>query len=100
MNQNELEPVLEPVVEPLDDEMKIDREIITQIISEESACKDSTDLKLQKTLGKIILDSKYNGGGMAQTTIDTIFSRFRSFFNEAANICLEVSVFSFTFFYT
>ena len=67
-----------------DDNMETIRENISQehIKLNEISLEDTTELKLQKYLARIILDVKYDHN-MSQTCIEIILYKFKQYFNDA-----------------
>lgn len=79
----------------INDEMETD-EIIAYITSEHipPASRTTVNYILQKKLAKLIIDIKYESK-MHQTAVDSLLCRFKSFFNEAADLFLaKVSLLS------
>ena len=79
----------------INDEMETD-EIIAAITTEHSSSATGTTVNyiLQKKLAKLIIDIKYESK-MHQTAVDSLLCRFKSFFNEAADLFLaKVSLLS------
>ena len=92
---NEAEPTSERMntIDVSELNMDID-EVISLITNEEDRLQDSVksdrlhdsnSLLLQKLLAKLILDTKYESI-MAQTSVDSLLSRFKSYFNEAIDL--------------
>ncbi len=70
-----------------DDNMETIRENIAeeQIKLNEISLEDTTELKLQKYLARIILDVKYDHN-MTQTCVEIILHKFKQYFNDALDI--------------
>ena len=70
-----------------DDNMETIREKIAQehIKLNEISLEDTTELKLQKYLARIILDVKYDHN-MTQTCVEIILHKFKQYFNDALDI--------------
>jgi hypothetical protein len=70
-----------------DDNMETIRENIAEehIKLNEISLEDTTELKLQKYLARIILDVKYDHN-MTQTCVEIILHKFKQYFNDALDI--------------